>query len=208
MTITLIILTAIASIIVFKQHFLFYKYGLIPYKIIREHSYYRFLTSGFLHANWGHLIINMFVLWSFGTQVEQYFSVLFQNSIVGKIVFLAFYLSAIPIASVASFIKQRNNPDYLAIGASGAVSAIVFCSIIFNPLSKLMILPIPIPIPAVIFGFLYLLYSWYMGKRGGDNIGHDAHFWGAIYGIIVPIIIKPSLAERFINIIFNALGVN
>lgn len=207
MTYALIFLTVIVSIVVFRNSLLFYKLGLIPYQMIRDKSYYRFITSGFIHAGWAHLIINMMVLWSFGS-VEDYFSMLFQNAYAGKTAFLLFYLSAIPVASVSSFIKHRNNPDYLAVGASGAVSAIVFCSIIFNPLSKLMILPIPIPIPAILFGVIYLIYSWYMGKRGGDHIGHDAHFWGAIYGIIVPIIIEPALAKRFMDIIFNVLRIN
>lgn len=172
-----------------------------------DKSYYRFFTSGFIHAGWAHLIINMLVLWSFGSIVESYFKELWSNPFTGKLFFFLFYLSAIPIASIASFIKQRHNPYYMAVGASGAVSAVVFCSIIFDPLSKLFILPIPFPIPAIIFGIVYLGYSWYMSKRNNDNIGHDAHFWGAVYGIIIPLIIEPSLYERFIKIIMNALPI-
>lgn len=208
MTIFIIILNITLSFLAFKGKTSVYQWGLMPYQMTVDHSYYRFITSGFFHSGWAHLIINMLVLWSFGSQVESVFSSVFQNSFIGKTVFMLFYLSAIPAASISSFIKHRHNPDYLAIGASGAVSAVVFCSILFNPLSKLLILPIPIPIPAIIFGIAYLIYSWYMGKHGQDNIGHDAHFWGAVYGIIVSLIIEPSSGKHFITIICNSLHIS
>lgn len=205
MTYIIILLTIIVSVIAFKNVSLFYKLSFIPYKILHDKSYYRFISSGFIHAGWGHLLINMLVLWSFGLNVEEGFAIFFPHSLVSNSVYLFFYLSAIIVASISSFIKYRNNSDYLAVGASGAVSAIVFCSIIFHPLHRLILFPIPLPIPALLFGLLYLAYSWYMGKRAHDSIGHDAHFWGAIYGIVVPIIIEPSLAKKCINIIWNAI---
>lgn len=203
MTLLIILLTIIVSVIAFKRNDLFNKWSLIPHQIVYNHKYFQLFSSGFIHSGWAHLAINMLVLWSFGENVESFFVELFQNPLSGKIFFLLFYLSAIPIASIAAVIKHRHHPEYMAVGASGAVSAVVFCSIIFDPLSKLIILPIPIPIPAILFGIAYLIYSWYMSRNSNDNIGHDTHFWGAIYGIIIPLAIEPTLGLRFFNIILH-----
>ena len=105
-----------------------------------------------------------------------------------------------------SFGKHKNDPYYNAVGASGAVSAVVFASILFNPTNKITIFPVPIGIPSFIFGILYLIYSAYMGKRGKDNIGHDAHFWGAVYGVVFTIALEPRVGLFFIHEIRTFLG--
>ena len=120
----------------------------------------------------------------------------------GGTIFVAFYIIAIAVSSVFDLIKYRNEPYYNAVGASGAVSAILFAAILFNPDMKLMLILIPIPITAWIFGILYLIYCVYMAKKGTDNIGHNAHFWGAIFGFFLPVILKPSLLIRFFDLIF------
>ncbi len=165
--------------------------------ISHQREWIRFVTHGFLHVDTIHLIINMYVLYSFGSIVEDAFTVLFNNN--GRIIYLAFYLLAIPASSLFSYLKHKNNDDYNAVGASGAVSAIVFSSIIFIPKGGIGLLFLPIPIPSYIFGLLYLVYSAIMAKRANDNIGHDAHFWGAVFGILFTFAVKPQLFEYFLN---------
>jgi membrane associated rhomboid family serine protease len=105
------------------------------------------------------------------------------------------------IATISTVIKHKNNPQYNAIGASGAVSAVVFTYIFFSPTNSLLLMGV-IPIPAIIFGVLYLIYSQYMARKSGGNVNHDAHFIGAVFGFIYPILLKPSLIYSFINQIF------
>jgi membrane associated rhomboid family serine protease len=139
----------------------------------------------------------MFVLFSFGRVVEIYYKELFE--IKGAFYYVLLYVGAIAISVLPSFGKHKDDPGYNAVGASGAVSAVVFASILFEPLAKIYLFFIPIGIPAAIFGVLYLIYSAYMGKRGKDNIGHDAHFWGAIFGIVFTICLKPKIVLYFIS---------
>jgi membrane associated rhomboid family serine protease len=144
-----------------------------------------------------HLLINMFVLFSFGRVVEVYYKELFE--VKGAFYYILLYVGAIAISVLPSFGKHKDDPGYNAVGASGAVSAVVFASILFEPLAKIYLFFIPIGIPAAIFGVLYLIYSAYMGKRGKDNIGHDAHFGGAIFGIVFTICLKPKIVLYFIG---------
>jgi membrane associated rhomboid family serine protease len=111
------------------------------------------------------------------------------------------YIGGAALSTLPSYGKHKDDYSYTAVGASGAVSAVVFASIIFDPWSKLIIFPIPIGIPAILFGFLYLIYSWYMGKKNIDNVGHDAHFWGAVFGFVFTIILKPALFGHLLSIL-------
>lgn len=149
-----------------------------PYTIKRDGEYYRLVTSGFVHANFTHLFVNMFVLYQFGSFTEHLFGELFGTTF-GRIAYLLFYLSAIVVASLPDYFRHQDNYVYSALGASGATSALVFAYIVFNPW-QWFIFP---PLPALLFGVAYLFYSSYMDKKGGDNIGHNAHFWGALYGV-------------------------
>jgi len=137
----------------------------------------------------------MFVLYSFGGQVE--YLMVFIFGMKGYLYYILLYIGGIFLSVVPSFEKHRNDSWYNAVGASGAVSAVVFSSIIFLPSSKIVFLLLPFPIPAVVFGILYLVYSAYMAKRATDNIGHDAHFWGALFGAVFTIALKPALAVSF-----------
>lgn len=189
-TLVIIIVTALFSIAAFNQADLKYKYIFSPYQVIHRKQWYRLFSAAFLHANWEHLIFNMLSFYFFGPYVEQMLG-------IGN--FLLIYFGAIIASSITDLFKYKDNFNYSALGASGAVSAIIFSSILLNPSSKIMFLFLPIPIPAVIFGLIYLAYSYYMSKRNMDNIGHDAHFWGAIFGFVFPILLEPSLLSRFFN---------
>ncbi len=199
-TLIVIAITCAISIIAFNNGQLFEKLLLSPYKVMQKKEYYRILSHGFLHADWVHLLVNMFVLWSFGMGLQGWFNQLLYNGYIASPTqhFLTIYIGGIIISSLSSIVKNRNNYYYSSVGASGAVSAIVFANIFFEPWQSLYLFAI-IPIPGIIFGAAYLLYSNYMSKKGGDNINHDAHFYGAVFGFIYPILIDPSLVLHFIN---------
>lgn len=198
----IILLTVITTARAFKDQALFDKLKFNA-AYIREHkAWYRFFSYGFVHADWFHLGVNMWVLYIFAPVVLANFQVLFGN--YANLLFLLLYISAIGISTIASFIKHRNNYYYNAIGASGAVSAVLYASILFFPTNGIGLLFIPIYIPAWIFGLLYLGYSVYMNKRSMDNVGHDAHFWGAVYGFIFPLILHPKLLTYFIQTLQNS----
>ena len=182
-TIIIIIITGLISYQAFNDANLKSKLLHRPYLEHKDKEYYRLLSSGFIHANWMHLGINMYVLWMFGEQVETRFVGLF-GAIQGRIFYVVMYLLTIVAASLFTHYKHKDNSYYAALGASGATSGILFSYILFNPWQGLMIFPVPFFIPAVILGFLYLIYSSWAGKNSRDNIGHDAHFYGAVFGFL------------------------
>ncbi|MCD6347200.1 MAG: rhomboid family intramembrane serine protease, partial [Bacteroidales bacterium] len=184
MTIVFIVLTAGLSILAFNRREILYKYQFNAYQIIHRKQYLRLILHGFLHANWTHLLVNMLVLYSFGRSLEMYFQHIFGK--MAPIYFSALYLGAILIAPLYSLVKNRNNSFYNAVGASGAVSAVVFAAIFFDPWNKIYFFGL-LPIPGIIFAILYLVYSWQMSRKEGDNIAHDTHFIGAVFGFIFPI---------------------
>ena len=196
-TIIIIVITCVISIPAFSNSSLFEKLRHHPYSEKHNKEYYRWLTSGFLHGSWMHLLINMYVFYEFGRHVEVMF-IRYFGSPMGSILFLVMYLLTIILADIPTFIKHQNNPRYAAIGASGGVSGILFAFILFSPWSMLGLYFI-IPIPAIIFGVLYLWYESWAAKNSRDNIGHDAHFWGAIVGIVITSILIPSTLPNFFN---------
>jgi len=204
MTILLIIITSAISIIAFNRKDIFDKLQLNPYAVYHKKEWYRIISHGFLHADWVHLFVNMFVLFSFGNAVESIFKQLAANGIIKSPIlsFVLLYFSSMILATVTSIRKQKDNHWYNSVGASGAVSAVVFTSIFFQPLSNLYFYAV-IPIPGIVFGILYLGYSQYMSKKGKDNINHDAHFIGAVVGFLFPLILDPKLIHIFIGQLFN-----
>lgn len=200
MTIFLAIIISASSYFAFSRKEIIYKYSFNAYQIVQRKQWYRMLSHGFLHANLEHLIVNMFVFWSFGTALEQYYKQVFGSS--WFVYYLLLFFGAIVLSSVYSLIKHKDNYQYNAVGASGAVSAVVFSAIFFNPWEKKYLFLI-IPIPGILFAGLYLAYSYYFSKKKIDNIGHDAHFWGAVYGLVFPIIAEPRLFEYFISQLFK-----
>jgi membrane associated rhomboid family serine protease len=171
-----------------------------PYSTYHQKQWYRLITHAFVHADYMHLFINMIVLLSFGTAVERMFGELKGLGLISSptLHFVILYVGGTIIASLTTLKKQKDNYYYNSVGASGAVSAIVFTSIFFQPLSNLYLMGI-IPIPAIVFGVAYLIYSHYMSRKSIDNINHDAHFVGAVFGFFYPLLIDPKLFKIFLN---------
>jgi membrane associated rhomboid family serine protease len=204
MSVTLIIIigTVIVSLLAFNNREIFRRLAFNAYDIKHFKNSYRFLSYALIHVDWIHLLVNMMVLYSFGGAVEHYYEVLF--GVKGIFYFILLYIGGAALSTLPSYGKHKDDYSYTAVGASGAVSAVVFSFIIFDPLNKLMVFPIPIGIPAIIFGALYLVYSAYMGKKNIDNVGHDAHFWGAIFGFLFTIALKPGLVVHMLSTLTNA----
>ncbi len=200
-TIGIIVVSVIFSLLAFNNAAIFNKYLFSPYAAFHYKQYYRIFTHAFLHGDYAHLGFNMFALYMFGQKIEEEaFPVLFGEKAIFYYILL--YVGGIFFSSVYEFFKQRNNTTYSSVGASGAVNAVVFSAILIDPAMGLYLMFIPIAIPAWIFGILFLAYSWYMAKRGGDNIGHNAHFFGALFGLLFTLALKPTLLGYFIGQIF------
>lgn len=198
-TLIIIVATVAASVISMDNHALKDKLMFNAYMINKQKQWYRLFTSGFIHADWLHLAFNMFSLYMFGGAVERMYSDSYVYGEKGPLLFILLYISSLATSSLYSYEKHKNNVYYNALGASGAVSAVIFAFIVLAPTQKLMLLILPIPIPAYLFGLIFLGIEYYLGKRGQSNIGHDAHFWGAVYGVLFTIALKPSLAMDFVQ---------
>ncbi|MBN2485067.1 MAG: rhomboid family intramembrane serine protease [Bacteroidales bacterium] len=199
MTLIIIVVTALVSILAFYDHSMFARLQFNAYQVIHRRQYYRIVTHGFVHANWWHLFVNMFVLYFFGTSAEHIIGQLATAGLVKFPValYIVFYVLAIVFSSSISLYKQKDNYLYNSVGASGATSAVLMFSIFFNPWQ--MIGVYFIPVPGIIFAVLYIIYSQYMAKRGGDNIAHDAHLLGSVFGFIFPLFIDLGLIYYFIE---------
>ncbi|HNX44259.1 MAG TPA: rhomboid family intramembrane serine protease [Bacteroidales bacterium] len=203
-TLFILVITILVSILAFSNQGLYRRMAFNPYDIRQFRNGYRFLSYALVHADWVHLLINMLVLYSFGRAVEVYYGMIW--GLKGQFYYFLLYAGGIVFSTTPAYAKHKDDYTYTAVGASGAISAVVFASIIFDPLNKIYIFMIPFGIPAVIFGLLYLVYSWYMAKKNVDNIGHDVHFWGAVFGFVFTIALKPSLALHFVDTLKMLLG--
>lgn len=187
-TLIIIIMTCIISYQAFNNPEMKAKLLFRPVDAKRG-EWYRFLSSGLIHADFMHLLVNMYVLFVFGEVVEQIFTKIIFGETWGRLGFIGFYMSAVVISSIPTYMRHQDNFAYSALGASGATSAIVFAFIITNPWAGLTLLFLPFfSIPALILGIIYIWYSSYMDKRGIDNIGHNAHLTGAVYGVVFTIL--------------------
>lgn len=195
----LLAVTILISVKAFNDSSLKNKLVLNPYDVIQHKKWYRAFSHAFIHADFMHLAFNMFVLYSFGSLLEQIFFLKF--GVKGHFLYGLLYFSAILFSSIYSINKNKNNPYYNSLGASGAVSAVLFAFIILAPKTPLNLIFLPIPggIPAYIFGPLILLFEYLMAKRGGTGIAHDAHISGALYGIIFMAILDPNLLLEFVK---------
>ncbi len=204
MTIFIVALTSLISIMAFSRPELMLKLQFNPYQVHHRRQYYRLLTHALLHADWVHLFINMLVLFSFGTAVERYFGRLETMGMLRfpGLVYLLLYIGAVVASSLTTLKKHKDNHWYNSVGASGGVSAVIFTSIFFAPWQNLLLYAI-IPIPGIVFGGLYLAYSHYMSKKASDNINHDAHFIGAVFGLLFPLLIDISLIGTFFEQLFR-----
>jgi len=196
-----IVITVLVSILAFSNPVWFDRLKFNAFQIRHERQSWRFVTYAFIHAGWMHLLINMWVLYSFGRIVEQNLSTKF--GLRGLLFYFLLYLGGIIFSVLWDFGKHKENIFYNAVGASGAVSAVVFSSILFYPMGGIYLFPIPFSIPSWLFGILYLVYSAYMGNRGKDNVGHNAHFFGALFGIVFTAIIVPGILKDFITQLFG-----
>jgi membrane associated rhomboid family serine protease len=199
-TLGIVIVTVLVSLAAFRRKELFRRLDLSPSRIVHQREYYRIFTHALLHADYFHLGINMLVFYSFGTYIEKVFSQLQAQGVIfsGPFFYILLYVASMALSSLPTVTRYRNAEAYSAVGASGAVSAIVFTYIFFAPLKKIYFYMV-LPIPGILFGVLYLGYSSYMSRRSRDNINHSAHFWGAVIGFVFPILMDPSLISVFLD---------
>ena len=204
-TIVIIILTAIISVSAFSNAKVIDDLIFYPPAITQRKQWYRFITCGFIHADWAHLIFNMLSLYFFGSGLESYYSQtldMAKKSQAGNIAYILLYLSALVISILPTYFKNKNNYYYRSLGASGAVSAVITGTAIFTPW-RLIYLFGAVPIPSVLYAILFIGISAYMSKRGQDNINHDAHLWGAVYGLVFTVLLilafRPGLMEPLLE---------
>lgn len=195
-TIIIIIITGLVSFSAFKNSALMMKLMFTPYRIASQKEWYRFFSNGLIHADELHLFMNMFVLYSFGSAVEHFYKINYDGKWLAN--FLILYVGGLAASVLPTYQKQKNNSGYNALGASGAVSAVTFAYITFRPFDNLYIFG-ALPCPAVLFGILYIVFCYYMSKRGGDFINHDAHLWGGVFGFVLTIVLKPEIFLDFLN---------
>lgn len=181
-TLIIVIITVLISLGGFNNPKIVDDLIFYPPAVARRNQFYRFFTCGLIHADWAHLIFNMLALYLFGREVEAAFISLFGAS--GRYLYLFMYVSALLISLLPTYFRNRDNYHYRSLGASGAVSAVIFAGLMLAPETEVYIFFIPIPIPGFIFAPLYLLLSALMDKKGGTNINHSAHIWGAVYGLL------------------------
>lgn len=191
-TLIIVLVTALVSWRAFNDQSLMGRLILWPPAVERNRQYDRLVTYGFVHADWMHLLFNMITLWSFGSAVERVFS-----DWITPVGYVLFYLSAIVVSILPTYIAHRRDPNYRSLGASGGVSAVLFAFILFDPWSKLIVFPIPVPVPAFVFAILYVAYSIWMDRRGRGNVNHSAHLWGAAYGVLFTVLLEPRVLGHF-----------
>ena len=206
-TLIIIIITVGISLIANGKPELYSRLLFNPYQVFHRKEWYRIFTHAFIHDrnNIFHLFFNMYVLYSFGNAVE---SILINHmGGLGIAYYLIIYIGGLVTATIPALLKHRDNYNYNSVGASGAVSAVLFSTIAFVPFSGgIGIMFLPITIPPLVFGVLYLLYEMYMQKRGGTNIAHDAHIWGALFGFIFTLVFVPDAFVNFISEVLSLLN--
>tara|TARA_Y100001933_G_C18863115_1_gene506769 strand:- start:199 stop:831 length:633 start_codon:yes stop_codon:yes gene_type:complete len=196
-TYVIILITSIISIYCFNKPELNNKLMFSPYRYINDKKRWIILSHGFIHADFFHLFFNMYVLYVFAPSVESYFNI---TSEIGYIYFISLYILGILFSTIPSLFKHYDNPNYFSLGASGAVSSIVFAYILIFPLRELGLVLLPgIWLPGFIFGSLYLIAEHYLSKKQYSNIAHDAHLSGSIFGIIFIILYDFNNVQKFIQ---------
>jgi membrane associated rhomboid family serine protease len=198
MTITYIFIgiTVLISWYGFSQTQVINQFIMNPYVINTRNQYYRFIASGFIHKDFGHLLWNMISLYFFGSTVEHVFKIIFGET-KGAVYFVVLYFLGIIVSDVPTYFKHRNNPAYNALGASGGVASVIFVSIVLLPLNKICIYFICLP--GFILGTIYLIYSYYHGRKSADNINHDAHLYGALFGLVYCVVLYPPAITNFFS---------
>jgi len=209
----IIIVTVGVSLLAFNNNDTMQKMMYIPYDVKQNRSYIRMLSHVLIHADYGHLLFNMLSLYFLGDVLLNGYLIFYDmpkvdglvpdyGPLAGQLHFLALYVLGGLFATIIPFIRNQDNPNYRSLGASGAVSAVIFGAIIWNPTMELNLMFIPIAIPAYIFGPLYLLYEFYADKRGNTGIAHDAHIGGALFGIVYILIINIDKGKQLLDFLF------
>lgn len=201
-TLIIVVLTVIVSIMAINDNDLKYKLTFSPYSVKHHNRWWLVFTHGLIHADYTHLSMNMFTLYFLGQGLEGKMIDLF--GIKGQFYYVLLYLGGLVFATIPSFYKHSDNPGYLSLGASGAVSSVVFGFILLLPLTPLMMMFIPIPIPGYIFGIGFLVFESYANRKARTNIAHDAHLAGAVFGALFLIVIDPSILVDFFHKVSSA----
>lgn len=201
-TLLLIIITVLISVIAFSSKKVMDDLIFYPPAIAEHNQYYRFISYGFLHANVSHLFFNMYAFYLFGGILEKVFIMIFSDK--GKLLYVLLYFLSLIASVIPDYLKHKNDQYYRSLGASGAVSAVVFAYIMVNPMQGIGLLFIPIFIPGFLFGILFLVISYFLGRKGGTSVNHGAHIWGAIFGVVFMIVVVKlfssyPLVEQFIE---------
>lgn len=192
-TYIIIIITVLVSLAALYNEKIMNQLIFYPPAVTYEKQYYRFISCGFIHADYFHLLFNMFAFYGFGLYVERGFEMIFPTG--GKLLYVAMYLIALIVCLLPTYSQHKTDGHYRSLGASGAVAAVIFASIMIDPTITIGILFIPFGIPGFIFGPLYLLLSYYLDKRGGGNVNHSAHIWGALFGVAFMIVAGKLFAD-------------
>ncbi|HEY6901409.1 MAG TPA: rhomboid family intramembrane serine protease [Puia sp.] len=195
-TMVIIILTCLISFAAFNSSKIIDDLIFWPPAISMRHQYYRFITCGFIHADLLHLAFNMITLYFFGKNGLEY---LYRGELgLQGYYYPILYFTALVASNIPSYLKRKDDYNYRSLGASGAVCAVMFAVILIRPWDTLKLYA-AIPIPAILYAVLFLIFSAYMSKRGGDNVNHDAHIWGAVYGVVFTIAVHPAIVGTFLN---------
>lgn len=195
LTFVLIAVTMLVSWQAFDKPKLMQRLILWPPAVERHRQYERLLTHGFIHADWPHLLFNMLTLYIFGSQIEPVL-----DNLIGPLGFVFFYVTAIIVAILPTYLRHRHDANYSSLGASGGVSAVLFAFILLAPWTLIYI---PIPMPAIVYAVGYLGYSFWMDRRGGDNVNHSAHLSGAIYGVLFMLLVDSRIGPIFLQQLTN-----
>ncbi|HEY7873070.1 MAG TPA: rhomboid family intramembrane serine protease [Rudaea sp.] len=191
-TLVIIAVTSIVSIMAFSNSRLIDQLILWPPAISRDKEYYRLLSYGLVHADPMHLFFNMFTLYFFGRVMEQLY-----NMVLGPFGFVLFYAGALVASILPTYLRNRGNSRYRSLGASGAVSATLFAFILLQPWAQILVFVIPMP--AILFAVLYVVYEFWLERQGADNVNHNAHLWGAAYGVLFTIVMEPRVLGFFFS---------
>lgn len=196
LTLAIIAITCVVSFLAFNKPKLMDDLILWPPAIQRHREYHRLVTYGLVHADFGHLLFNMLTLFFFGRAIESFYAME-----LGRLGFLLFYIGGLVVSILPTYLKNRRNPNYHSLGASGAVSAVLFAYILFAPWNRIIVFVLPMP--AILYAVLYVGYSIYMDRVGRDNINHSAHLWGAAYGVAFTLAIEPQVFTHFLALLVN-----
>jgi membrane associated rhomboid family serine protease len=191
-TLIIIAITCIVSFIGFSNRQLIDRLILWPPALTRAHEYWRLVTCGLIHADGQHLLFNMITLYFFGGLIERFYA-----PYIGSIGFALFYAIGLIVSCLPSYLTHRNDAGYRSLGASGAVSAVLFAFILLQPWETIYV--VVVPVPAIVYAVLYLGYTIYMDRKSVDRINHSAHLWGAVYGMLVTILIEPRVPGVFLR---------